>query len=43
MGTPSDKRVALEIVEKVLELCRDQYFDFSVRHFHEKLRREHDI
>jgi transposase len=42
-GKPSDKRVAVEIIEKVLGLYRDQYFDFSVRHFHEKLRSEHDI
>jgi transposase len=42
-GRPSEKRVAVEIVENVLALYRDQYFDFSVRHFHEKLRSEHDI
>jgi transposase len=42
-GRPSDKKVSVEIIEKVLGLYRDQYFDFSVRHFHEKLRTEHDI
>ena len=42
-GRPSEKKVALQIVEKVLGLYRDRYFDFSVRHFHEKLRQEHNI
>lgn len=40
---PSEKRVALETVERVLALYRDQYFDLNVRHFHEKLREKHDI
>jgi transposase len=40
---PSEKRVALETVERVLALYRDQYFDLNVRHFHEKLREQHDI
>jgi hypothetical protein len=30
-------------VEKVLLLYREQYFDFNVRHFHEKLVEEHGI
>ena len=30
-------------VEQVLQLYREQYFDFNVRHFHEKLREEHGI
>lgn len=42
-GRPSEKRVPLELVERVLELYRTTYFDFNVRHFHEKLREEHDI
>ena len=42
-GRPSDKKVAVETIEKVLELYRDRYFDFSVRHFHEKLGKEHGI
>ena len=29
--------------ERVLTLYREQYFDFNVRHFHEKLRDEHGI
>jgi len=30
-------------VDKVLALYRDQYFDFNVKHFHQKLRFEHGI
>ena len=33
---PSEKRVPLETVEQVLGLYRERYFDFNVRHFHEK-------
>jgi hypothetical protein len=40
---PSEKRVPLATVEKVLLLYREQYFDFNVRHFHEKLVEEHGI
>jgi transposase len=40
---PSEKRVALETVERVLALYRDRYFDLNVRHFYEKLREEHGI
>jgi len=39
----SAKRVPLAVVEQVLCLYREKYFDFSVRHFHEKLREEHGI
>jgi transposase len=42
-GRPSEKRVPMGLVERVLELYRTTYFDFNVRHFHEKLREEHDI
>lgn len=42
-GRKSEKRVALEQVEEVLRLYQDQYFDFNVRHFHEKLAAEHGI
>ena len=42
-GRGSDKKVAVEVIEKVLTLYRDRYFDFSIRHFHEKLRTEHGI
>jgi transposase len=40
---PSPKRVPLATVEKVLALYRDKYFDFNVRHFHEKLGSQHQI
>ena len=40
---PSPKRVALKTAEKVLQLYREKYYDFNVRHFHEKLTEEHGI
>ena len=42
-GQPSPRRVAVAVVEQVLGLYRDKYFDFNVRHFQEKLREEHGI
>ena len=42
-GKPSPKRVPLAVLERVLELYRERYFDLNVRHFHEKLRAEHQI
>jgi transposase len=42
-GRPSPKRVPWAIAEQVLCLYREVYFDFSVRHFHEKLREVHGI
>ena len=42
-GVPSPKRVPLATVETVLRLYQEQYFDFNVRHFHEKLAEEHEI
>ena len=42
-GKPSPKRIAVETIERVLKLYQEQYFDFNVRHFHEKLREEHGI
>jgi hypothetical protein len=30
-------------LEQVLRLYREEYFDFNVRHFHEKLAEVHDI
>jgi transposase len=41
--SPSPKRVPMQIVEQVLQLYREQYFDFNVQHFHEKLREVHGI
>ena len=42
-GKPSDKRVPLATVELVLGLYKDTYFDLNMRHFHEKLGKEHQI
>jgi transposase len=42
-GRPSRKRMPWAVVEQVLSLYREKYFDFSVRHFHEKLREEHGV
>jgi len=42
-GKPSPRRVPLEVVEEVFRLYREKYFDFSVRHFHEKLGEEHGL
>jgi hypothetical protein len=35
--------VPVDELEKVLRLYREQYHDFNVRHFHEKLAEVHDI
>ncbi|HSR52905.1 MAG TPA: helix-turn-helix domain-containing protein [Acidobacteriota bacterium] len=40
---PSPKRVPVGQVEAVLRLYREQYFDFNVKHFVEKLHEEHGI
>jgi transposase len=42
-GLPSPKRVPIETVREVLRLYREEYYDFNVRHFHEKLEEEHGI
>jgi transposase len=42
-GKPSPKRVPLAMVEQVLGLYREKYFDLNVRHFHEKLGEQHQI
>ena len=42
-GKPSEKRVPLEVAEKVLELYQKTYYDLNIRHFHEKLTEEHGI
>jgi transposase len=36
-------RIRLEIAEHVLSLYQEKYFDFSVLHFHEKLRKDHNL
>jgi transposase len=40
---PSPRRVPLKSAERVLRLYREEYADFNVRHFHEKLVEEHGI
>src|SRR5579862_9657954 len=42
-GKRSYHRIPLATVEKVLALYQEKYFDFNVRHFHEKLVGEHGI
>lgn len=40
---PSQRRVPLIEVERVLRLYREHYTGFNVRHFHEIVRREHGV
>jgi len=42
-GKPSPRRIALATVEEVLRLYRETYYDFNIRHFHEKLKAKHGI
>jgi len=42
-GKRSIHRIPLGTAEQVLALYQEKYFDFSVLHFHEKLRKVHDI
>src|SRR3990170_946334 len=42
-GRPSPRRVPVAVVEEVLRLYQEKYFDLNVRHLHEKLREEHGI
>src|ERR1700674_630967 len=42
-GKPSPKKMPVAVVEKVLGLYREKYFDLNVRHFHEKLQAEHRV
>jgi Helix-turn-helix domain len=41
VGKESPRRVPVAVVEEVIRLYRDEYFDFNVRHFHEKLVEKH--
>lgn len=43
LGRESPRRTPVAIIEQVLALYRDKYFDFSVAHFVEKLHEEHSI
>jgi transposase len=40
---PSPKRIPMKTAEQILHLYRERYFDFNVKHFHEKLQVEHGI
>jgi transposase len=40
-GKTSPRRVPSAVLDEVLRLYREQYFDCNVRHFHEKLTHEH--
>lgn len=40
---PSPRAIPVETVQKVLELYREHYHDYNVRHFHEKLGQDHGI
>jgi transposase len=42
-GKASPRRAPIELVEEVQRLYREKYFDFNVKHFHEKLEEEHGI
>jgi len=43
LGQAANNRVPVDEVSTVLELYDDQYWDFSARHFHEKLVARHGI
>jgi transposase len=42
-GRASPRRVPSAVLDEVLRLYREQYFDLNVRHFHEKLTGEHGL
>src|SRR5258708_2331471 len=42
-GKSSPKKMPVAVVEKVLGLYREKYFDLNVQHFHEKLQAEHQV
>jgi len=42
-GKASPRRVPSAVLDEVLRLYRERYFDLNVRHFHEKLTREHGL
>jgi transposase len=43
LGRESPRRIPVAILEQVLSLYREKYFDFSVAHFVEKLQEEHSM
>lgn len=42
-GKRSIHRIPMKTAEQVLALYQEKYFDFSVLHFHEKLKQEHGL
>jgi transposase len=42
-GKTSPRRVPSAVLDEVLRLYRERYFDLSVKHFHEKLTSEHGL
>lgn len=42
-GKPSHNRLSQGLRDRVAELFREKYFDFSVLHFYEKLKAEHSV
>ena len=43
LGKLSGRRIPVDVVTQVLGLFTTRYFDFNVRHFHEKLVHEHGV
>lgn len=43
VGKESPRRIPVAVIEEVIRLYRDEYFDFNVRHFHEKLVEKHSL
>jgi transposase len=41
VGRVSGRRLAVDVATRVIELYATRYFDFNVKHFHEKLVSEH--
>ena len=42
LGRPSPKRAPAEEIARMLGLFEDKYADFTVKHFHEQLRKRHN-
>src|SRR5579871_5079627 len=42
IGKPSSRRALAEEIERMLGLYREEYADFTVKHFHEHLQERHD-
>jgi transposase len=43
LGRASARRAPVDEVNRVLELYRSRYTGFPAKHFHDKLRRHHDV